>query len=352
MSTTERRLHVLKAIVVEHVSTNEPVSSKTIAQAHVSGVSSATIRSDMSALEERGLIQQPHTSAGRVPTEAGYRTYVDRLGDPSLLGVEERSQLEKQLQSAEDHDELIERAVRLLARLTNQAAVVEYPDLSLLGIRRVEVLDLGPSRLLVLVVSSTGRVAERLIERRSDEGVTPDRDVLAQISNVLTDACQDRSAQDSIDAVKNAIEQSDPERKELLETVAEALGDILRPLAVSRFATAGVSNLARTRVDFSDVSLILEVLEDQVPLIRVLRELHTAPVQVSIGAENQTDELAEVSLVSATYSCPTTTPNSTPVHVGVVGPTRMDYPGSLAAVKTVSKYLSELLLNGQDNFDD
>lgn len=338
VSTHTRRLHVLQAIVVEHVQTNEPVSSKVVAEDHVTGVSSATIRSDMSVLEDQGLIHQPHTSAGRVPTEAGYRQYVDHLSQTNSLNTDSRQQIEKQLSGANDYNEIIDRTVRLLARLTRQAAVVEYPDLSLAGIRRVELIDLYANRVLVLVVSTSGRVAERQLDVPS--AVAIDSEALDRAAQVLTDLCQGLGIRQARSALKHAAEGL-PESQALIVTMAaQVLREMLRPIAVSRVVTAGASNLTRSGVDFSDVSSVLEALEEQAAIVQVLGEIHTGPVDVTIGAENQVGELAEASVVSATYN----SAEAGAAHVGVVGPTRMDYPRSLAAVRAVSRCLSQILL--------
>lgn len=336
VSTKDRRMHVLRAIVTEHVHTNEPVSSKAVAEGHVSGVSSATIRADMGALEREGLIHQPHTSAGRVPTDAGYRRYVDDLEEPQELDAAQRGIVERDLAAAEDLEDAVTRTVRALARLTGQAAIAEYPDLSLAGIRRVEVVDLYAQRLLVLVISTTGRVAERNVELPSDAQVT--EELAREASAFLTRAAAGRNVRDVRAALAAVAEEVRPELQVLLASAADAVLDILRPLAISRFATSGASNLARS--GFRDVAPILEALEEQATLVRVLDELHVEPVHVSIGAENRDRHLSEASLVSATYEVP----EAAGVHVGVLGPTRMDYPRSLAAVRAVSACLTELLL--------
>lgn len=340
MSTVERRLHVLQAVVVEHVQTNEPVSSKAIAQGHVTGVSSATIRADMSALEREGLIQQPHTSAGRVPTDAGYRRYVDELREPRQVSDQSRQRVKDELGEVDGYQDLVGRAVRFLAQITGQAAIAEYPDLSLAGIRRIEVIDLHANRLLVLVVSTTGRVAERQIDLPRDVTVT--QELVQEASNLFSEAGEGKNVHEVRQELTRVIETARAELQSVVGPVADAIREILKPLAVSRFATSGASNLARSRGSFTDIASVLEVLEEQAALVRVLDRVHKEPVDVSIGAENQDDHLCEASLVSATYEVP----EKTTVHVGILGPTRMDYPRSLVAVQAVSQRLTELLLGG------
>ena len=173
-SADDRRLDVLRAIVTQYVATREPVGSKAIAQSHDLGVSSATIRNDMAVLEDAGLIYQPHTSAGRVPTDRGYRVFVDRLATLKPMTAPERRAVEGFLSDSADIDDVVERTVRLLAQFTRQVALVQYPATSVRTLRHLEVVDLAPSRLLVVVITDQGEVVERSLSLggcRRREGV-------------------------------------------------------------------------------------------------------------------------------------------------------------------------------------
>ncbi len=345
MSATTRRIHVLKAIVVEHVQTREPVSSRAVAEGHVSGVSSATIRSDMGALERQGLIRQPHTSAGRIPTDAGYRTYVDHLDVPLGLDGRRQALILEALREAADTEEVMMRAASVLSSLTGQAAVAQYPDLSLSGIKRIELVGLGPERLLVLVVSTSGRVAERILDFTGQEEA--DEAALRDLSMRLTEAAQDKDLSEAKAALAGVVEKLAPQVQRLAKSVQEALLDIFRPLEAPRTLTAGASNLARPTTGFSDPSAVLETLEEQQELARILCQVHSGPLDVSIGQENLSEPLSEAAVVSGTYSGA----GAGSVHVGIVGPTRMDYSLSLAAVQAVSKCLTELLLGKSESPD-
>src|SRR3954447_24932549 len=160
----ERRLAVLRAIVEDYVQTREPVGSKALVERHQLGVSSATIRNDMAALEDEGLIAQPHTSGGRVPPEAGYRLFVDRLTEVKPMSPAERQAISAFLSGAVDLDDVVDRTVRLLAQLTRQVAVVQYPSLTRSTVRHVELVPLGAQRLLVVLIAGTGRVEQRIVE--------------------------------------------------------------------------------------------------------------------------------------------------------------------------------------------
>src|ERR1700676_1154011 len=160
----DRRLDVLRAIVADFVSTKEPIGSKTLVERHNLGVSSATVRNDMAVLEAEGYITQPHTSSGRIPTEKGYREFVDRLHDVKPLSAAERRAIQGFLQSGVDLDDVLRRAVRLLAQLTRPVARVQYPTLSASTVRHVEVVELTPARLLLVVITDSGRVDQRVVE--------------------------------------------------------------------------------------------------------------------------------------------------------------------------------------------
>src|SRR5690625_132826 len=163
-SADDRRLEVLRAIVADFVHTQEPVGSKSLVDRHNLGVSSATVRNDMAVLEAEGYITQPHTSSGRVPTEKGYREFVDRLDDIKPLSTSERSAILRFLESGVDLDDVLRRAVRLLAQLTRQVAIVQYPTLSTSTVRHLEVVALTSARLLLVVITDSGRVDQRIVE--------------------------------------------------------------------------------------------------------------------------------------------------------------------------------------------
>src|SRR6187551_46529 len=160
----DRKLAVLRAIVEDYVSTREPVGSKALVERHGLGVSPATVRNDMAALEEEGFITQPHTSAGRVPTDKGYRLFVDRLSSVKPLSPAERKAIDTFLRGAVDLDDVVHRTVRLLAQLTHQVAVVQYPSLSRSSVRHLELVHISDTRLLVVLITDTGRVEQRMLD--------------------------------------------------------------------------------------------------------------------------------------------------------------------------------------------
>ncbi len=334
-----RQLEVLRTIVSEYVGTREPVSSKAVAERGQIEVSSATIRGEMNVLEREGLIYQPHTSAGRVPTEAGYRTFVDGLIHLRPLPEPQRRAIEEFLGDSIDFDEVIARTVRLLAQLTQSAAVAQLPARAPSRLRRLEVVDLASRVVIIIVVTQDGHV----LERRLDLGQAPTEQILAELRDRLNPALEGFSSAD-IDRLGSAlVEEFAPAGRGRASLVVSAVREMLASQSPSRLVVAGLSNLARVGEDFSDVSGVLDALEQQVALLRLLSEVHTQPLHVSIGMENQDEDLGEASVVSGAYQ----DGEDGKAHVGIVGPTRMDYPRSLIAVEAVSRYLSRLVLDEQ-----
>ena len=329
----ERRLAVLRAIVEDYVATEEPVGSKALVERHRLGVSPATVRNDMAALEEEGFITQPHTSAGRVPTDKGYRLFVDRLTTVKPMTAAERRAITTLLDGAVDLDDVVHRSVRLLAQLTRQVAVVQYPTLSRSTVRHVELVALSPSRLLTVLILSTGRVEQRLVELPA----ALSDDALADLRSQVNRAATGQTIVEAVAALRTLAAEV-PAAAPVAETLAEAMSD---HRSDERIVVGGAANLARYGDSFdSAVRPLLEALEEHVILLKLLGEATTGDtVTVRIGHEGPYRELASTSVVATGYG-----PGEEALAtLGIVGPTRMDYPGTMAAVRAVARYVSRIL---------
>jgi heat-inducible transcriptional repressor len=334
----DRKLAVLRAIVEDYVATEEPVGSKALVERHGLGVSPATVRNDMAALEDEGYIAQPHTSAGRVPTDKGYRLFVDRLTTVKPMSAAEKRAISTFLDEAVDLDDVVHRSVRMLSQLTRQVAVVQYPTLSRSTVRHVDVIALSDTRLLLVLILSTGRVEQRLVEvdrAVGDEQLTELRSQVlrATVGEVIADAA---TALQSLAEPGEA--PADPVAAAVVDALCEAMSD---HRSDERVAVGGAANLARFGDSFdSAVRPLLEALEEHVVLLKLLGEAHTGDaVTVRIGHEGPYQELSATSVVASGYG-----PGDDPLAtLGVVGPTRMDYPGSMAAVRAVARYVSRIL---------
>jgi heat-inducible transcriptional repressor len=333
----ERRLDVLRAIVQDFVSTNDPVGSKALAERHDLGVSPATIRNDMAVLEEQGYITQPHTSAGRVPTDKGYRLFVDRLSAVKPLSVAERKAIERFLDGAVDLHDVLGRTVRLLAQLTRQVAVVQYPTLSRSAVRHLEVVQVAGNRVLLVLITDTGRVEQRVVECP----VSVDGESVAELRTLLNSAFVGRKLAEAGSAVSDLIETAPPHLRGLVGAVSASLVETLVEPGEDRLVIGGTANLASSgALDFrGSVRPLLEALEEQVVVLRLMSEVDAGTVLVRIGEENAHESLAGASVVTVGYGSA-----DRPLGgLGVLGPTRMDYPGNMAAVRAVARYVGQIL---------
>jgi heat-inducible transcriptional repressor len=334
----ERKLAVLRAIVEDYVSTREPVGSKALVDRHQLGVSPATVRNDMAALEEEGFITQPHTSAGRVPTDKGYRLFVDRLGAVKPLTAAERRAISTFLEGAVDLDDVVQRTVRMLAQLTRQVAIVQYPTLSRSTVRHVELVTLNPHRLLLVLITSSGRVEQRVLT----SGEPFDDTTLADLRARLLASVLNQRLTEAASRLSTLPEAFPPEQRHLVATVVATLVETMSDeRSDERVVIGGTANLSRFGDDFErSVKPMLEALEEHVVLLKLLGEA-TSPttVTVRIGHEQPVEELASTSVVATGYG----PGDDALATLGIVGPTRMDYPGSMAAVRAVARYVSRVL---------
>jgi len=336
----DRRLDVLRAIVEDYVATREPVGSRALVERHSLGVSPATIRNDMAALEESGYIAQPHTSAGRVPTDKGYRVFVDRLSTVKPMSVPERRAIGAFLEEAQDLDDVVDRAVRLIAQLTQQVAVVQYPSLRRSALRHVELVPVGARHLLVVLITDTGRVEQRTLELGTDL----DEVVVGQLRARLNVSAAGHRLSELPVALAELADAFGPEDAPLVQAVVGVVEETLAQESEERVVLAGASHLARGgAVDFAgSIGPVLEALEEQVVLLRLLSEMaeDNATVAVRIGRETQHEGLLETSFITSGYGDETGT---SVARVGSIGPLRMDYPGTMSAVRAVARYMTRIL---------
>jgi heat-inducible transcriptional repressor len=295
----------------------------------------------MAALEEEGFITQPHTSAGRIPTDKGYRLFVDRLSSVKPLSAAEKRAIATLLEGAVDLDDVVQRSVRLLAQLTRQVAVVQYPVLSRSTVRHVEVVPLTGTRLLLVLILSTGRVEQRVVELPE---ALEEEDV-ADLRSRLNRAVIGERLADASDKLVQLPDDYEPGKRApiaaLVASLVEAMSD---HRSDERVAVGGTANLARFGDGF-DMSIrpMLEALEEHVVLLKLLGEAtSSSTVTVRIGHEGPYQELATTSVVATGYG----PGDEALATLGIVGPTRMDYPGTMASVRAVARYVSRILDEG------
>jgi heat-inducible transcriptional repressor len=338
-SADDRRFEVLRAIVADFVTSKEPIGSKALVERHNLGVSSATVRNDMAVLEAEGYIAQPHTSSGRVPTEKGYREFVDRLDDVKPMSSSERRAILSFLESGVDLDDVLRRAVKLLAQLTRQVAIVQYPTLSASTVRHLEVVALTQAKLLLVVITDSGRVDQRIVEL----GDAIDDHQLAQLRERLAQALEGKPLSAASVAVADLASQlvGHGSLGDAVGRAATVLVETLVEHHEERLLLGGTANLTRNTGDFGgSLRSVLEALEEQVVVLRLLAvQQEAGKVTVRIGHETEAEQMAGTSVVSTSYG----SLGKIYGGMGVVGPTRMDYPGTIANVAAVALYIGEVL---------
>lgn len=337
---SERKARILSALVGHYIRSGEPVGSEVLAAATGLQVSSATIRNELAALEEMGYLVQPHPSAGRVPTDLGYRHFVDALPARVRLGEADRRAILGFFDEAlADVDEILRGTTQLLSRLTRHASVALARNLKEGAIARLQVIGLGTGALL-LVVFDTGQVEKRLLELPDDVGAEEAERISATIGesvrgSTLTDVRADTRG-------RSKTAQDERERR-VLDELANALDSLADSVAAEHVQYGGVANIAAERAFERRETLreVYEALERETELLELLRQTAatSGPVRVTIGRENPVSGMWEATMIAAPFGASGGSSNALGT-IGVVGPTRMDYAAAISAVRAVADRLS------------
>ncbi len=338
MELDARKQRILQAIVRDYILTAEPVGSRTISRRYLSDVSAATIRNEMADLEEMGFLQQPHTSAGRIPSETGYRFYVDHLLDETFLSVQERLAVRQiYQQQAQVLESVIQQAAHLLASLTDYMAMASGPQPQTSKLKKLQMIEISEGKALAVVVAENGLVANRMISVPLSMG----QDDLDRISDFVNrkfhNVTWSQMLQSGLNTVRNEVGQ----RIEQFDQVIDLIQQVLLGEKNSDLYLGGTARMLG-QPEFQDVNQVRSILQllDHRETMRTLvgERDHHDKVQVTIGSENQVQEVENCSLVTAIYKW-----NGNPVGwIGVLGPTRMDYARAVVAVREVSNLLTDI----------
>ena len=330
----ERKAAVLRAVVEEYIQTASPVGSGHVARAPGVHVSPATVRNDMAVLEQEGFLRQPHTSAGRVPTDKGYRFFVDQLTGPAPLDVAKRETVSSFFASAHGAiEQMLQDTSRLLVNLTDYAAVVVGPGHEDATIRSVQVVGLTPRLALLVAVLSNGVVEKCPLDLPEDTGEERLAAATAHLSRHLVGT--------TLAGVAAPPSTGDEGTDQVARLAAASLasGHEREP---DQVFLGGTARMAAAFDAIDTVRQILVTLEQQYVVVGLLRDVIDRGVNVSIGAEHGIAPLAECSVVVAPYEV-----EGEPVGtIGVLGPTRMNYREALAAVAVVGQRLGRRLSEG------
>ncbi|HUH52994.1 MAG TPA: heat-inducible transcriptional repressor HrcA [Microbacteriaceae bacterium] len=339
---SERSLAVLHAIVSDFVSDGEPVGSKSIVEKHALGVSAATVRNDMAFLEEEQLIVAPHTSSGRVPTDKGYRLYVDTLAKIRPLNTAQRNAIERFLGESQNLDDMMSRTARLLANLTNQVAVIQYPVARAVLVRHVELIRIASDAVLCVLITNNAKVDQQ-VARLGFSGLDDKSllDIKERVNSKIVGLETAKAKQQIEGMILNADEWCEETNLVSAKHVLAVLMGQIADSINDKITISGTANLSRVLEPHSSLPSMLQAVEEQVTLLRLIQELVTDQhgVGVSIGRENIEYGLEEASFLASQYEAG----SDVAARLGVFGPTRMDYEKNIAAMRAVSRYVGKFL---------
>ncbi len=340
MILNERKIKILEAIINDYIATAEPIGSRTIAKKYNLGISSATIRNEMSDLEELGFIIQPHASAGRVPSDKGYRLYVDRLMHFRELTKEETAFLQNMVRNNIDHiDYLMRQTAKALALLTNYTTVVSEPESQEIKIKHVQVIPFDENSVITVVVTDGKVIKNHIIKVEH----APDTEVLNQISNVINEIIKNCTF-DEIKSGKAYAPIMKSKYGGLVKAVFDTVVNTVSAEKDMRVYTSGVNNILDFP-EFSDVEKaksVFEALEEKDMLINLLRKSgsgQNGSINILIGNENDLEQLKNCSIIKTEYKYG----NNSYGTIGIIGPTRMDYAQVVSVLNSIVKNINDVI---------
>jgi heat-inducible transcriptional repressor len=336
MQLDDRKANLLRAVVHEFIHTAEPVGSRSLTERYSLGVSSATIRNELAALEEQGYLSHPHTSAGRVPTDRGYRFYVDALSGVGELARAQEETIARYFEGAADLEETLQRTSVLLSNLTHYTAMVAPPSLDRSRLRHIELVGLGRHVVMLVLIVDTGRVEKRLVEVAAEVAPGDLEDLRQRLNQRLVGERLSRAEL----VLEAMVEEVPPDRRELFAILADTIGQVVGDQTMERVWLGGQANIAGPDgfEGLDTVRRVYEALEQQVLVLRLLHAtLGKERVSVVIGSENRVEGMEACSLVTSAYLA-----GDALGSIGVLGPTRMDYLRAMAAVQAVARYLGDV----------
>jgi len=334
----DRKNKVLQAIIEDYVATAEPVGSRTIARKYNLGVSPATIRNEMSDLEELGYLEQPHTSAGRIPSDRGYRYYVDCLMPERPIAPEEQERIRTTFRrKIREFDTLVRETVRLLSETTHLTAVISGPQFEKAVFKEIRIVPLSEDRALFIYITDSGLVENQVVELPLEVTMLE----LQQVAELLNEHLRGQRVETLSRTALQSLQRELSRYGTLLEQALYFLEEKLEPGERHRLYFGGTSNML-DQPEFRDVGKLRSVLsfleqEEAVASVLGLDRL-TEGIEIQIGEEIRVRDLAECSVVTATYRVG----DRVIGKLGVIGPKRMEYPKVVSILNAVVAHLSEV----------
>ncbi len=343
MLLNDRKVKILEAIIKDYIETAEPIGSRTIAKKYDLGISSATIRNEMSDLEDMGLIIQPHASAGRVPSDKGYRLYVDKLMQCRELSNGEVNFLHSLvINNINQIDYLMQETAKLLSALTSYTTIITSPQVSRIKIKQLSIIPLDETAIVLVVITDENAVKNHIIKIQKP----PSIEVLAMLNIHLNSTLSGITFEEISEAKFNELVGRFGEYSYVLPPVLTAISEILRTQDGMKVYTSGAKNIL-AYPEFSNIEkarAIFQTLEENEVLITLLQQqgneaIQPEAIQILIGTENDVDQIRDCSLIKANYFLGDKTPGS----IGILGPTRMDYAQVVSILGGIVKNINTVI---------
>jgi heat-inducible transcriptional repressor len=334
---TLRKQQILRAVVIEYVETAEPVGSSLLVERYRLGVGSATVRHELAEMSERGFLEQPHTSSGRIPSDSGYRYYVDRLSQPQISSEQERRVRDVSKGEAALDDVLAETC-KVLSRLSRHVALASTVGERNLTVRGVSVTGVMKGRVLLTVVFSSGMVENRIVQIPNEIALAD----LHQVSIALSEAAVGSKVRPLLRAAAPVVEGMKPAAAELLSACWKSLRSVCKAQTGGKVITEGTQYLFEQpefQQDVRALGSIVSALESGSPVQDALEPHEGTTTVVSIGKENATQALSRLAIIASRFYVDKEEAGS----IAIVGPTRMNYSTTLPLVETAAKALSDAL---------
>lgn len=337
MTMDERKKKILQAIIDDYIDTAEPIGSRTIARKHELGLSSATIRNEMADLEEMGYLAQPHTSSGRVPSDKGYRLYVDQLMQVYDLNSNEIEKIKSAMEMRiNELSQLIRQASSVLSRFTKYTSMAVSPQMKTSTIKAIQVVPIEAEKAMVIVVTNSGIVRNSLV--KISESVQPD--MLIMISNVMNSKLNGLTIEEVNVRVINELEKEVGISGEVLLPILQGAADCINQIDNPEVYIQGTTNIFN-HPEFRDMVKardFMNMLDEKASLCKMLFDsIEAGGITVRIGSENDISGIRECSLITANYNIADTFIGT----IGIIGPTRMEYPRVISSMKIVRRLMNE-----------
>ena len=339
MELDARKLQILKAVIDEYITSAAPVGSRSISKQEGFHLSSATIRNEMADLEELGYLQQPHTSAGRIPSDKAYRLYVDRIMHRAQLSAREIAEIRAHMDTRLDGlESMMRQMAQVLSTVTNYTAVAIPPAMVRARLRHIQLIPFSVGRALAVIVTDTGYTRDTVLRIPDDMGY----EELERLSRLITDRLQGCRLDEAAERMSGVIGAELYHRRDFLQSMMTAIERRVSP-EVGSVELSGATNMLHypEYADMDKVRTFLAAVEGRDTLYRMLRRASRMEFTITIGSENESEELRDCSVVTATYRV-----DDEPMGTfGIIGPTRMQYGKVLSVLEYMQKSFQEMLTN-------